>query len=106
MYKSIEKIREELGKDDVSTIDINKCFDIISNIEDEFDELKDENSDYEDENRELENDIYELKQQVVYDKKSNPITLDDVFKQEIFEELSKKYNYSKLENLLKENNIL
>lgn len=106
MYKFIEKIKEELGKDDVSTIDIDKCFDIISEIEDEFDELKNENNDYEDENRELENDIYELKQQVLYDKKTSPTTLDDVFKQEIFEELSKKYTYSKLESLLKESNIL
>jgi hypothetical protein len=33
-------------------------------------------------------------------------TLDDVYKEEIFEELSKKYSHWKLEELLKSNNIL
>ncbi len=106
MYKSIKIIREELEKDDISTIDINRCLDMISDIDDKINELEDENLGYNDEIYSLENEVYDLKEQIVWNKKTSPKTLDDEFKEEIFEELSKKYHHSKLENLLKTNGIL
>lgn len=106
MYKSIRIIKEELQKDDVSTIDIKKCLYLLTDIDDEINRLEDENNEYNDEIYSLESEVYDLRKEIVWDKKQNPKTLDDVFKEEIFEELSKKYHHSKLESLLKNNGIL
>ena len=101
----IRELQKELKKDDITTIDITKCLKLVDDIDTEIYDLEHENSDYEDEISELENDLYELKDELSSHVKKQD-TLDDTFRNEIFNELSKKYSYYKLESILKENNIL
>jgi uncharacterized protein (DUF2164 family) len=109
MNRFIEKLRDELEREDKSTIDFNRCLNLLEDIEDEIDMMDSENQDLDSVNYDLERKIEDLEdeiQSLESDRKRTSKTLDDVYKEEIFEELSKKYTHWKLEELLKNNNIL
>jgi len=107
MNRFINKIREELEQENKSLVDFNRCLDLLEDIEDEMDMMESENQDFDSNNYDLERKIEDLEDELESYKKTRKVqTLDDVYKEEIFEELSKKYSHWKLEELLKNNNIL
>jgi hypothetical protein len=109
MNRFISKIREELEQENKSLVDFNRCLNLLEDIQDEIEMIESESQDYEDMNWDLERKIddleYELDEYKTSEKRKSQ-TLDDVYKEEIFDELSKKYSHWKLEELLKNNNIL
>jgi predicted nuclease with TOPRIM domain len=109
MNRFISKIREELEQENKSLIDFNRCLNLLEDIQDEIEMIESESQDYEDMNWDLERKIddleYELDEYKTSEKRKSQ-TLDDVYKEEIFDELSKKYSHWKLEELLKSNGIL
>ena len=109
MNRFVNKLREELEQENKSLIDFNRCLNLLEDIEDEFDMMESENHDFDEMNYDLERKIEDLESELQDYKdseKRTPQTLDDVYKEEIFEELSKKYTHWKLEELLKSNGIL
>jgi predicted nuclease with TOPRIM domain len=109
MNRFISKIIEELEQENKSLVDFNRCLNLLEDIQDEIEMIESESQDYEDMNWDLERKIddleYELDEYKTSEKRKSQ-TLDDVYKEEIFDELSKKYSHWKLEELLKNNNIL
>jgi len=109
MNKLINKLKEELEQENKSLVDFNRCLNLLEDIQDEIEMIESESQDYENMNWDLERKIEDLEDELDEYKtpeKRKVQTLDDVYKEEIFEELSKKYSYWKLEELLKNNNIL
>jgi hypothetical protein len=112
MNMFLKKLKEELSKEDKSTIDFNRCLELLKDIDHEIDMIESESDDYQEMNIDLENEVDELKykvdeleSEIEYFKKTNAETIDDVYKQEIFDNLSKKYTSYQLEELLKKSNI-
>ena len=107
MNKLINKLKEELVQENKSLVDFNRCLNLLEDIEDEMDMMESENQELDSNNYDLERKIEDLEDELESNKKTRKVqTLDDVYKEEIFEELSKKYSHWKLEELLKSNNIL
>jgi len=107
MNRFIDKIREELEKEDKSLIDFDRCLNLLENVQDEMDDMECENNDLDSTNYDLERKIEDLEDELESYKKTRSVqTLDDVYKEEIFEKLSEKYTHYNLEELLKSNNIL
>jgi len=107
MNRFINKIREELEQENKSLVDFNRCLNLLEDVEDEMDMMESENQELDSNNYDLERKIEDLEDELESNKKTRKVqTLDDVYKEEIFEELSKKYSHWKLEELLKSNNIL
>lgn len=109
MNRFIDKLREELEQENKSLIDFDRCLNLLEDIQDDMDMLESESQDFEDMNYDLERKVDDLEEELEEYKKSEKRksqTLDDVYKEELFEELSKKYTHWKLEELLKNNGIL
>jgi len=107
MNRFISKIREELEQENKSLVDFDRCLNLLEDVEDEMDMMESENQELDSNNYDLERKIEDLEDELESNKKTRKVqTLDDVYKEEIFEELSKKYSHWKLEELLKSNNIL
>ena len=109
MNRFIDKLREELEQENKSLIDFDRCLNLLEDIQDDMDMLESESQDFEDMNYDLErkvNDLEEELEEYKQSEKRKSQTLDDVYKEELFEELSKKYTHWKLEELLKNNGIL
>ena len=106
MNKFINKIREELEQENKSLVDFDRCLDLLEDIEDEMDMMESENQEFDSNNYDLERKIEDLEDELESYKKTRKVqTLDDVYKEEIFEELSKKYTWYQLEEKLKQANI-
>jgi predicted RNase H-like nuclease (RuvC/YqgF family) len=102
MNSFVNKLRQELESDDKSLVDFNRCLNLLEDIEDEMDMMESENQDLDSTNYDLERKIEDLEDELEsfqIEQKGNPRTLDDIYKQEIFEKLSQKYPYYKLEEL-------
>ena len=107
MNRFINKIREELEQENKSLVDFDRCLNLLEDVEDEMDMMESENQELDSNNYDLERKIEDLEDELESNKKTRKVqTLDDVYKEEIFEELSEKYSHWKLEELLKNNNIL
>lgn len=109
MNRFIDKLREELEQENKSLIDFDRCLNLLEDIQDDMDMLESESQDFEDMNYDLERKVDDLEEELEEYKQSEKRksqTLDDVYKEELFEELSKKYTHWKLEELLKNNGIL
>ena len=109
MNRFVNKLREELEQENKSLIDFDRCLNLLEDIQDEMEMMESESHDYEEMNYDLERKVddleYELDEYKTSQKRKSQ-TLDDVYKEEIFDELSKKYSHWKLEELLKSNGIL
>lgn len=109
MNRFIDKLREELEQENKSLIDFDRCFNLLDDIQDDMDMLESESQDFEDMNYDLERKVDDLEEELEEYKQSEKRksqTLDDVYKEELFEELSKKYTYWNLEELLKNKSIM
>jgi hypothetical protein len=107
MNKLINKLKEELEQENKSLVDFNRCLNLLQDVEDEMDMMESENQELDSNNYDLERKIEDLEDELFSNKETRKVqTLDDVYKEEIFDELSKKYSHWKLEELLKNNNIL
>ena len=108
IYKDdFELLKDEIMKDD---IDKKQCCKLLTSIMFDNNEMESEISDLEDELYEVKREIRDLESQVDLLEKGNstskPSTLDIYFKNKIFSELSEKYTWYQLEDLLKKNNII
>jgi len=107
MNRFISKIREELEQENKSLVDFDRCLNLLRDVEDEMDMMESENQELDSNNYDLERKIEDLEDELFSNKETRKVqTLDDVYKEEIFDELSKKYSHWKLEELLKSNNVL
>ena len=107
-YKTdFELLREEISKD---IIDKKHCHELIYSLE--YDKNQIDNEIYD-----LEGELSDLKQDVRYmeseieslnrnNKPSPPSMLDSYYKSKVFIELSEKYTWYQLEDILKNNNII
>lgn len=108
MKQFIEKIKLEISKDK-NLIDTKRCLNLLEDIS----HLNRMNNGFEDQINDLENQVEDLEDQLDKLKKElntikifNGKTLDDNFKNEIFQKLSSKYTSWQLEDILKNNNIM
>lgn len=98
-----------MEQENKSLIDFDRCSNLLEDIQDDMDMLESESQDFEDMNYDLERKVDDLEEELEEYKQSEKRksqTLDDVYKEELFEELSKKYTHWKLEELLKNKSIL
>jgi hypothetical protein len=108
MNKFIETLREELSKEDLTQINRELSFQMLENIEDEIDMMENENWDLEQQIDDLENDIESMRCDLDDFKKPIKGTnfIDSEFKKKIFDQLSEKYTWYQLEELLKNNKMI
>ena len=110
MNSVVKKLKDELDKEDKTSVDFDKCLSILEDIEGEIEYLEDDIEEYESQVWDLREDIGDLKYEISelgsVCEERNIKTIDDEFKERIFKDLSNKYTPYQLEELLKNNNIL